>query len=80
MKALTCRRARKLVQSFLDGELPASNAERVAAHLDMCRDCGVEAETLDQVRQAISDLRPDLVAASTDRVLTRVREQLAKGE
>ncbi len=72
MNQLSCRQVEQIVQSFLDGELPADQAHRVSDHLDRCEDCGVEAATIDRVRNALAGLRP-----STDRdAVARLRRGL----
>lgn len=39
---LSCLKALPLLQSFIDGELDADAAARVARHLENCRRCGLE--------------------------------------
>lgn len=67
-RSLSCRRVRRLMHGFLDGEIPADQAERVAAHLDACVDCGIEAEVLRDVVSAIGRQRPDLDPAAIARL------------
>lgn len=58
--AADCREVRAVVQSFLDGELDTARATVVTTHLERCRDCGVEADTLRAVKEAIARQRlPD---------------------
>lgn len=37
--SLTCAHARQLAHELLDGELGASEAERLQAHIDTCASC-----------------------------------------
>jgi anti-sigma factor RsiW len=41
---LPCRAVGKLLQAYLDAEMPDTSALLVADHLDDCRRCGLEAE------------------------------------
>lgn len=43
-RPLNCRAVGKLLQGYLDAEIPATEALRVAAHLEDCRRCGLEAD------------------------------------
>lgn len=74
---LVCREVRKVVQSFLDGELSAEHAHLVAAHIAVCEVCGLDARTLDQVRRAVAGLDrgvdPDALAR-LERFADRVPE------
>ncbi len=70
--SLSCRRVRRLMHGFLDGEIPAEQAERVAAHLDECVACGIEAEVLRDVVRAIGRQRPDLDPAAIVRLQAHV--------
>jgi anti-sigma factor RsiW len=50
---LSCREVGKVLQSYLDGELDELLARRVVRHLDMCRRCGMAAETYAEIKQAL---------------------------
>jgi anti-sigma factor (TIGR02949 family) len=69
---LGCRQVRRTLQAFLDGEVPADRAEQVAAHLESCARCSVEAEILDRVIAALRRLRPDLDLVAYTRLLDAV--------
>ena len=43
---MKCRKVRKKLVPFLDGELPAEQAKPVREHLAVCQACGAEAELL----------------------------------
>lgn len=49
-----CYRVAKLLQSYLDGEVDAATAGDVAAHLETCRRCGLEASTYQAIKSAIT--------------------------
>ncbi len=69
---LGCRQVRRTLQALLDGEVTADRAEQVAAHLESCPRCGVEAEILERVIAALQRLRPDLDLAAYTRLLDTV--------
>lgn len=56
-----CARVAKVLQSYLDGELDDRHAGMVAAHLEHCERCGIEAEVYEQVKDQLRDLhqQPD---------------------
>lgn len=68
-----CHRVRQVMDAWLDGELPADQAHRVAAHLADCERCGVEAETCRRVKESLAALAPDLRPAPDPEALDRLR-------
>ena len=54
-----CRRVRQVLPSYLDGELDDRHAGFVAAHLEHCERCGIEAELYERVKDSLSGLRPE---------------------
>lgn len=48
-----CRQVARVLQAYLDGEIEAPTASRVAAHLEVCRRCGLEAATYLAIKTAI---------------------------
>lgn len=62
-----CRQVARLVQSYLDGEVDGLTADRVGAHLEECRRCGLEAETYAEIKHALAR-RCDVSAAAVDRL------------
>lgn len=55
---LSCRAVGKLLQSYLDAEVPDAAALRIADHLDACRRCGLEADDYRVLIVAIAKLSP----------------------
>ncbi len=49
-----CRHVMRVLQSYLDGEVDAQTADLVAAHLEDCRRCGLEAATYEAIKVAIA--------------------------
>lgn len=50
----TCRETGQALQTYLDGELDDLSARRIAAHLDMCRRCGMAAATYTEIKAALA--------------------------
>jgi anti-sigma factor RsiW len=67
---IECMRVRPLLQSFLDGELDDAQRQRVAAHLEACRRCGLAAATYASLKRRLSGFSepadPDAIARLTD--------------
>lgn len=76
---LDCWQVRRTLQSFLDGEVTPEEAERVAAHLQDCSRCDVEAEVLTRVIEAVQRLRPDLDVAVYTRLVAAVDDLTQHG-
>lgn len=68
-----CHRVQRLMDAWLDGELPADQAHRVAAHLADCERCGVEAETLRLVKESLAKVAPHLRPPQDPDALDRLR-------
>jgi hypothetical protein len=60
-----CEQVAEHIQSYLDGYLDAELAELLASHLDVCRDCGVDADAYLRIKAALAargdDIDPDVV-------------------
>lgn len=55
---LSCRQVGRLLQSYLDGELPDARAVLVADHLDACLRCGLEASSYRWLKARLAGLAP----------------------
>ena len=63
MEAMSCDDMHEMVSSLLDGRVTAGEEESVLAHLDSCRQCGAEFESMRQLRGALRQLdKPELPA------------------
>ncbi len=51
---LTCAETLKLLQQYLDGELTAEEARRVAQHLDLCTMCDEESALFRGIKDSIA--------------------------
>ncbi|MFP5488162.1 MAG: anti-sigma factor family protein, partial [Acidimicrobiia bacterium] len=67
------------LQQYLDDELDAARGQLIAAHLDDCRRCGLEAETYEQIKQTLASRRADVPDESVDR-LREFGRSLIRGE
>jgi len=50
---MSCRQVGKVLQTYLDDELDEDAARKVAAHLEDCRRCGLEAETYESLKESL---------------------------
>lgn len=73
-----CTHVARVLQSYLDGEIDSATADRVAAHLDVCRGCGLEASTYRELKEALARNRPP--ETETLERLRRFADDLARGE
>lgn len=74
-----CGHVAAVLQAYLDGELPPSDAEAVAGHLAHCERCSIEAATVRRVIEAIQRQRPDLDPEALERLGGVVDELTAGG-
>jgi anti-sigma factor RsiW len=60
----SCMQVTRVLQSYLDGHTDEVTTRRVAAHLDACRRCGLEASTYREIKAALArhTTPPDEVA------------------
>lgn len=56
---LNCMKTVRVLQTFLDGALDETTANKVAQHLEDCRRCGLEADVYSQIKTVlINQYRP----------------------
>ncbi len=68
-EALTCPEVGRLLQRFLDDELDDPHAiDGLAAHLELCAPCGLEADTYRKIKVALAARRSDLPADTVARL------------
>ena len=65
---LSCRQVGRLLQAYLDGELPDARAVLVADHLDACRRCGLEASSYRWLKARLAGLAPRTDDGQLDRL------------
>ncbi len=82
-RKIRCKAAHADLTAWLDGELPAGRAQRVARHVDSCAVCAAEAGTL---RASVAEQREVLhaqlgaVAVDLDAMWHRLRPRLVETE
>lgn len=72
-----CREVATYLQPYLDGEVDDRTVERLAAHLEDCRKCGLEARTYRALKHALARRGAPPVDALTR--VHRFAEQLVAG-
>jgi anti-sigma factor RsiW len=65
---LSCRGVGRLLQAYLDGELPDARAVLVADHLDACLRCGLEADSYRWLKAHLAGLAADADHQQLDRI------------
>lgn len=76
---LDCHAVGELLQQYLDHEIDEDRAWLIAAHLEDCRRCGLEAETYEQIKQTLAAQRTDVPEESVAR-LREFGRGLIRGE
>lgn len=75
---IDCQQVGKLLQQYLDGYLDAERARRIDEHLEACRQCGLEAETYQEIKSRLAAQRPEVPADAVER-LREFGERLIRG-
>ena len=65
---LSCEQVGKDLQSFLDGECTDVSADDLAAHLEACKDCGLEADVYRKIKAALGRRAGSVDPDSLDRL------------
>lgn len=76
---LECHQVGELLQSYLDGYIDAERARLIEDHLEVCRMCGLEAETYERIKASLAEHRPEVPQDTLER-LREFGERLARGE
>lgn len=76
---LSCPEVGRSLQRFLDGELPSEvEVDLLAAHLEECKRCGLEADVYRRIKDTIEQRRPEVPEESVRR-LREFGQRLAEG-
>ena len=68
---MTCPEVGRLLQRFLDDELDDdADPEMLSQHLELCRRCGLEADTYRKIKQALESRRAEVPKESLERLRT----------
>lgn len=78
-KQMSCHQVGRVLQTYLDNELDDDAARKVAAHLEDCRRCGLEAETYEALKASLQRGPAGLADEPVSR-LREFGERLARGE
>ena len=71
---MSCRRFRKSLIEYVDGDLAAERADKVRAHLETCESCKAASEKLEFSRSALASLAPvKMPDASAARIAAALR-------
>lgn len=66
---MTCPEVGRLLQRFLDDELSDDvDAAMLSQHLELCRRCGLEAETYRRIKAALASRRAEVPEESIERL------------
>ncbi len=66
---MTCPEVGRLLQRYLDDELrDDASAESLSEHLELCRRCGLEADTYLEIKTALARRRADVPSESLERL------------
>ena len=72
-----CLRTMHVLQRYLDGAVDDASAQRVAAHLEHCRRCGLEAEVYGEIKASLARRERPVDPDAVER-LRRFGERLAQ--
>jgi anti-sigma factor RsiW len=78
-RPMTCREVGRVLQRYLDGELDEHRSRLLAAHLEDCRRCGLEAATYQRIKSALAANQRPVPADALAR-LRQFGERLACGD
>ncbi|MEM7340019.1 MAG: zf-HC2 domain-containing protein [Actinomycetota bacterium] len=76
---MTCGEVMEVLQAYLDGEVDADQARRIAAHLDRCAACDNEASVFGRIKVSLSTRQRSVDPQILD-ALTSYSQRLAQGE
>jgi anti-sigma factor (TIGR02949 family) len=76
---MTCAETLELLQLYLDGELTAEEARKVAQHLDHCTRCDRESDIYHQIKTSITEASDSADAEVIER-LERFGKRVGNGE
>ena len=65
-----CMEVRRVISGFVDGEVDADFAAKIAEHLEDCRDCGLSADVYADIKRSLRSEPPTI----DDEAITRLRE------
>lgn len=75
-----CVEVGRHIQTYLDGNLDAAKAAKVAGHLNACRRCGLTASDYKRLKEALAERSTPLPADSLDRLKALAAELASRDE
>jgi anti-sigma factor (TIGR02949 family) len=78
-RKMNCMQVGRALQSYLDDEIDDFTARRIAAHLEDCRRCGMEADAYTELKRALNRRADRIDHAPMDR-LRDFSRRLADGD
>ncbi|MGH1505313.1 MAG: anti-sigma factor family protein [Acidimicrobiales bacterium] len=60
-RSLSCDEIMEVLQGYLDGEVDAKTARRVAAHLDACDGCATETDVYRRLKDSLAHVPTETV-------------------
>jgi anti-sigma factor RsiW len=72
----------EVLQAYLDGEVDAATARRIAVHLDRCTPCENESDVYERIKVSLSHRRSEIdpdVAAALDEFIQQLMRDDADG-
>lgn len=76
---VTCLQVARFLQRYLDDQLDEGAAAMVAAHLDECRRCGLDAESYREVKVAVASRSRPPTPEQLERLTSFVAELVTQG-
>lgn len=76
---MSCENVQELISPLLDRRVSAGEQENVLAHLESCRECSAQLESMQKVREALRDMDrtpvPDVLTAKLRVIASHERER-----
>lgn len=79
-RGMTCSQVAAVLQQYLDSELDPAQIPKVLAHLEACRECGLEADVYRRIKESLVQQRQAPDDESLDRLRAMAQELAATGE
>lgn len=79
MRGLSCSQVEAVLQQYLDNELDPAEVPKVLAHLEKCKDCGLEASLYERIRGSLVQYQEAPDADSMARIRAMAHELATSG-
>ena len=76
---MSCEQVGAVLQQYLDKELEAADVPKVLAHLEACKDCGLEADMYSRIKTSLQSHQVAADEASMARVRALAQELATSG-